>query len=723
MTVAQLKELCRESGLKVSGRKQELIDRLSEVVGKGRPTEAEEEVVEADLAPAEEDESTSTRIDSIPQIEDDGETLYLEEEEEPETALREPSFSVEEEYSDDDEVFEAEILEAVIIDDDDDLALTEEDAWGSESKPARPARRPRAKKRRATAAVGWLKRPRNAATILIVVMFITAGGWWYLQQHQPFAPTPLHYGDRMDFSISDGSLDAVGDEMVKMLRDAVEGSLDEVCGELHAQFNGNGHIFVSKGTSAELLNANDRNLIGVKRALGPYGRVHLAAEQELLYDLTATLSGNSWSRIDPDDCSSTTWNMPIEQIMMRTTSSTELTERRLLRTDTELTFKSEDSTTSMRAVSYGVSNSYDIFESLLPLLSMPLKPVELHAFFEGKELKPGMTGETDSGWAWTVGDSVQVGETWTRLVDVQHKEAEECLGHARMTLYVSEDVPWPIKQKVDIQLSKSSNKDGCGLLSQTLYEIAFPDGELKARYSLDRTSSKSGGEAIDWGADYGGRVLVGEDIPEGDERWGTQGQHLPDESQIRSFTLEEAVNCILTNPTDAPAAERALVTESGYVWRAYDNRTAATHVWNVSWVGQDDAGWVLVDSADGGSNCSIDSRGPYDDDDEPKMSRQDIPQTLTLNQTEVRIISSARYPLLSEMITDSTGLLADCQIGYHLQLPPSSELMQYLPSDQKGQVIVGGVREWDQDGQTHKVTFGMDARQARMLGWVYSAKS
>ena len=684
MTVAELKQLCRDAGLKVSGRKQELIDRLN-------PTDVSDD---ADALILDDDDSDTVTPDvqeAVPAI---AESEVLEA-----------------------EILEADILEADIL--EADILEVEEVFTPDPISPLDAA----AQVTRSTRNI--LTRPSTLA-VLVVLALLASGGYWYYTTHlDPFIAEPMTYGDRMDFSINSGSMDIEGEEMVRALDDATGGALQDVCTEMHISFAGVGHVAVTRGTSSQLIDGSDTNLIGTVKAQGPYGRTFLSIEQELEHSLSATFSGKT---LGPLDKCTTSFEQSGYAFDQTSTTWTEVTGKTLLRSDTEVTLERDDVINRNRAVSYGLPT--DSLTEYLPELLLPLKPVELHTLFGNALLKPGNTG-THDGWEWTVGDVIPTSGNLGLNVYVKHTDVEQCLGHAQMTLHVVPNSPWPVMQQVDMKIEKPRHDSPtCGALTELVLDQAFPDGALKLRYTMTRTTHSEGTGLIDWGAGYGGRPRTGDDVPTPSEAWGQEGLHMPDNASTgetsRGWMLEAGVQCIITNAAEASEAATAL-GNSGYVWMAHDERGQGAPQWNISWVDANGAGWVIVERTNIDGTCQVVTKDGYDSNDTPDFKREGIPETLSIGEVEQRLTDENRYPVLASEILTSGELRNDVSIGYRLQVPPDSgdvfDFSSLFDDFQEGGVAVTGDREWESDGFSHTLTYAIDAEHARMVGWTVSSSN
>ena len=285
MTVAELKVQLKELGLSTSGKKSELIARI---------IESTEDVMILD------------------DDEDDGD---------------EPFESI---IDDGDEILEAEVFEAEILDED----LIEEVQESSTSSTIRLDSVASEK------GPVWYKDGTTIATILVVILLSGVGGWWYLSNEASvFQTAPSRYGDNLRFNVNNGVIQVDGDEMVALLRDAISPSaLDDVCEKLRVEFSGSGSASIRDGSLADLVDPSDTNLEGAVKALDAYGRTWNAVESTLEYDLAADLSGNTWSAINQDSCSSLEWLNRNNQLNIDIKQWHEITERGLMRSETALNF-------------------------------------------------------------------------------------------------------------------------------------------------------------------------------------------------------------------------------------------------------------------------------------------------------------------------------------------------------------------------------------------------
>jgi len=226
-TVAELKAMCKENGLPINGKKAELLARLNEFYT-GESVEEESISLEEETISLEEEvvslESTSV---PLPKIQD--------------------------------EVLEAEVLDAVFVEDEEEPAFVKESAVS-------------------VTLVDQLKNPKVAA-VLLTILIASAGWYWYVSnQLQPFTADDLRYGDSMEYTLLNGELEVTG-EYVELIRDNVNvDQLNKSC-RLLMTFSGIGTTSVTEGGQSELEFEADDSLKGVVRAKGAYGLDWLTVEK------------------------------------------------------------------------------------------------------------------------------------------------------------------------------------------------------------------------------------------------------------------------------------------------------------------------------------------------------------------------------------------------------------------------------------------------------------
>ena len=666
MTVAELKVRLKELGLSTTGKKSELIARI---------------------------------LDSTEDV------LILDDDDEDEP--------VESLQHEEDEVLEAEVFEAEMLDDDEPFEeLVETTTSAIKIETLVTAKGP-----------AWYKDGTTIATILVVILLAGVGGWWYLSNEASvFQTAPSRYGDNLRFDVNDGVIQINGDEMVALLRDAVSPSaLDDVCEKLRVEFSGSGSASIRDGSLSDLVDPSDTNLEGAVKALDAFGRTWNTVETSLEYDLAADLSGNTWSAINSESCSSLEWLNRNNQLNIDVKQWHEITERGLMRSETALNFiDAEGQSYTADATTFdgiiGSDSASDLIEGIL----MPMHPVNLYDIFGLTVMEEGLTGEHE-GWGWEIGSPDTVGGQDAIQIRMHHIKIGDCLGRAEMVIWAIPNQPLPAKQMVDISIDKSQKRSGCSLLESEAIDLTFPEGSFVTQYTLEQTSFKRGDDLLDWQQFYSTRPMSSDGKPQTSSMvsWAT---HMPDNSTVRSFTLEKAITCVISD-ADAFGAAHIALNGDGYVFAAQDDRSGNSPVWNLSWVSSAEAGWVRV-TWPGGENCLNSGDAPLTGDDKPEHARNQIPQTYTLALLENRMLSSDRYPDLHSQISNNGQLRDDVQIGYALVVTEENAVsdwlddLGFLPD---GQVTTYLERTWIEGDVEHSLRVGMDCESARMGGWVLTS--
>ena len=664
MTVAELKVRLKELGLSTTGKKSELVARI---------------------------------LDSTEDV------LILDDDEDE---------SIESLQDEDDEILEAEVFEAEMLNDEplDEVVETTTSAIKMEKLVTEKG-------------PVWYKDGTTIATILVVILLAGVGGWWYLSNEASvFQTAPSRYGDNLRFDVNDGVIQINGDEMVALLRDAVSPSaLDDVCEKLQVEFSGSGSASIRDGTLSDLVDPSDTNLEGAVKALDAFGRTWNTVETSLEYDLAADLSGNTWSAINSESCSSLEWLNRNNQLNIDVKQWHEITERGLMRSETSLNFiDAEGQSYTADATTFdgiiGSDSASDLIEGIL----LPMHPVNLYDIFGLTVMEEGLTGEHE-GWGWEIGSPDTVGGQDAIQIRMHHIKIGDCLGRAEMVIWAIPDQPLPAKQMVDISIDKSQKRSGCSLLESEAIDLTFPEGSFVTQYTLEQTSFKRGDDLLDWQQFYSTRPMSSDGKPQ-TSSMVSRATHMPDNSTVRSFTIEKAVTCVISD-ADAFGAAHIALNGDGYVFAAQDDRSGNSPVWNLSWVSSAEAGWVRV-TWPGGENCLNSGDAPLTGDDKPEHARNQIPQTYTLALLENRMLSSDRYPDLHPQISNNGQLRDDVQIGYALVVTEENAVsdwlddLGFLPD---GQVTTYLERTWVEGDIEHSLRVGMDCESARMGGWVLTS--
>ncbi|MEC9394101.1 MAG: SAP domain-containing protein [Candidatus Thermoplasmatota archaeon] len=736
MKVSELRALCKEKGLLVSGKKEELISRLlgKEVTKKSPETK----VTSASLEHGKDD-----AIDRLlARFETGGAGM-------PEDEAPEPAVESEEVLEV--EVIEAEIVEAeiepeaeeeleIVLDGEEEeptlevepeiLLDDDDDPWtggvvAEEGEPALVAdeiESPDGSDASITITIPSLSSiefsPKVIGAITISALILGAIGFTiFMQQDSSFQARNLHYGDSMQFNILSSSIEVEGDDMVAIFRDAASGPLDDACGELTAEINsGTGSISIREGAPSEIIHPSDQQFSGAVSALDAFGRIHLAAEEIITHEMNFDLSGKTWR--EEGDCGNLGWVLEDNFLDMTTKTWTDIGDKQLIRTSTDLTISDEENrATNFEATTFGL----DAISGLGVVSSyvfLPLTPLDLHEFFGDASLTSGSTSEVGSEWSWSVGNEMNDNNHGLVYpISMSHSEFDSCNGHITIDLLVKSSVPWPVQQDANIVIDKNLKSSDCGLIESSLSDAAIPDGRISISFSMRATSTNSGSSAIEWLVDYTSKPGPGEDRP-GTSAQRSWGVAMPDESSLRAWNLESALECTLANYSTSGVA--TAIEQGGYVWRASTVMVDTNIQWNMSWVTEDErAGWTVVQEDNGGCSLVDDENM---DDGTVQWNRNAIPDTLTMNTLESRLLSSSRYPGLNIHINDGIGGWDDdVEYGFRLSVTEDNEIFDVIPiSLGEGAVSVYAEKSWtDDNNRNHDVVCVMDAENARLLGWYH----
>ena len=739
MKVSELRTLCKEKGLLISGKKEELISRL---LGEKIP----ESPPETKVIPSSSEQDKDDAIDRLLSRfesggEGEAEEVAVEIEPEPVEILEA-------------EVMEADIVEAEIeseAEDDLDLVLEsdeeeiipvtkkpelildeeEEDAWtggviADETEPALVASEidSDAEEASITITIPSLSSiqfsPKVIAAVTISVLILGAIVFsLFMQQDSSFQARNLHYGDSMEFNILSSSIEVEGDDMVAIFRDAASGPLDDACGELSANIaSGVGSISIRNGDPADIIHPSDKQYSGAVNALDAFGRTHLTAEKVIDHEMNIDLSGKTWR--DEGECGTVGWILDDNNLDMTTRTWTDIGDKQLIRTGTDLTIlDSENQATNLEATTFGLE-SISGLGVVSSYVFLPLTPLDLYEFFGDESLTSGTTSEAGSEWSWSVGKEINDNEHGLVYpISMSHPEFDACNGHITINMLVKSNVPWPVEQTANIVIDKNLKSSECGLIETSLSDAAIPDGRISISFKMRAMKGgiNQGSNAIDWLADYTSKPGPGEDRP-GTSAQRSWGAAMPDESTIRSWDLESALECTLANYSTSGVA--TAIEQGGYVWSASTNVLNSNIRWNMSWVTEDErAGWTVVEEDNGGCSLIDDDNM---DDGTVQWNRNAIPETLTMNLLESRLLSSSRYPGLNTHINDGTGGWDDgVEYGYRLSVTQDNEILDLIPINLgEGAVSVNVQKSWtDGNNRNHDVVCVMDAENARLLGWYH----
>ena len=739
MKVSELRSLCKEKGLLISGKKEELIarllgdkapastsenkvtssssekdkddaiDRLLSRIESGGAGEPLEEVVESAPTPAEVIEAEVIEADIVeaetePHL-DENADLFLESHEEETTPVtKQPELILDEE--------EVDSWSGGILADETEPTLVASEIDSDTEEASITITIP------SLSSIQFSPKVIAAVTISALILGAIAFTF-FMQQDSSFQARTLHYGDSMQFDILSSSIDVEGDDMVAIFRDAASGPLDDACGELSANIvSGVGSISIRNGDPANIIHPSDKQYSGAVNALDAFGRTHLTAEKVINHEMNIDLSGKTWR--DEGECGTVGWILDDNNLDMTTRAWTDIGDKQLIRTGTDLTIlNSENQATNLEATTFGLE-SISGLGVVSSYVFLPLTPLDLYEFFGDESLTSGAKSEAGSEWSWSVDKEINDNDHGLVYpISMSHPEFDDCNGHIRIDMLVKSNVPWPVEQTANIVIDKSQKSSDCGLIETSLSDAAIPDGRISISFKMRAMKGgiNQGSNAIDWLADYTSKPGPGEDRP-GTSAQRSWGAAMPDESTIRSWDLESALECTLANYSTSGVA--TAIEQGGYVWSASTNVLNSNIRWNMSWVTEDErAGWTVVEEDNGGCSLIDDDNM---DDGTVQWNRNAIPETLTMNSLESRLLSSSRYPGLNTHINDGTGGWDDgVEYGYRLSVTQDNEILDLIPINLgEGAVSVNVQKSWtDGNNRNHDVVCVMDAENARLLGWYH----
>ena len=685
-TVADLKVLLEAMGLPRSGKNSELIDRIIDSLRLDH-----QDTVQSD-------EDIESEIEEI--VEDEGFLILEEDEVESiETTSEDTSSPIEpevEEHSN--EVIEATILEAVIVD-----SSTPNPRSESRNKPKTSVSSSDRKKSNQALFLG---------TLLLVSVLVGGGYWWtWMQDQQTFAVEPARYGDSMEFTMTGGSVQVNGNDMVALLRDNTGSALEKACGDLAITMNGMSRIAYRDAPTSEIGDPTDRDNAGATETRDGYGRIHLAAERSLSYDLLADLSGRTWTT-DGSRCSSSlTWEMNANSVDISVTSWEELTEATTIRSEATIDFVTPDGERSMLQNTAFGGTGITAIDDVLPLLLQPAVPLDLRSIFGSILLEEGLTGTAD-GWDYTVEATQRVNGEILVPIKMEQPSIATCLGHAKIDLLVREATPWPVEQKIDILIDKARESSDCSWHESAALDFAVPDGQLVITYTLRESTFTAGERAIVWGDLYNSRPGAGEGIPNTQAQWDG---HMPDESTIHSFTVEEAVECLMNS--SAGNGVRSALNNDGYLYKMHHTNDGAEESWNLSWVDpESDAGWTLVRSS--GSDCTVVNDGTLAPSDAPEYNLNAVPNTLSIAEMQSRMMDPSDFLGATQILMDGGALRSDVELTSRLVVTQDTGLLDFIDDIDEGEVTFTASRSWSDGASEHSFDLIMDAERGRMVGWL-----
>lgn len=698
LTVAKLKALCILNDLPTSGKKSDLVDRLLE----SGLTNNEVGLPSAAPSPEQKKSNVEPEEDEVVLSMEDEDTLTPEvEPEREEVELPKPE----------DDVLDAEIMDAEIMVEE-APTIAEKKVVASTKTAVQPA-----------TLLDMVKRPQVAAALLTLII-LGAGGYYYINnQLEPFTADQLRYGDEMTYTVKDGTFLAT-DEFIQLVLDQLETD-EEIC-KLSLLFAGDGQLSITQGGTDQLYAEGSTDRLGAVIAKGGMGGQWLAVESIN----NNTLDSFTVKRhlTDPifNGCSST-FIRADGSAQIETKQYTELREQTTLSTQADWEVDLPDPIGRYRGttVSYGVGGLLGGLDTLAPGLAMMLQPIEVGDLLGNDLIDTGATG-SNNGWEWRViGIDEFSGNPAWKVIATHQDIRTYCLGSATMELWIEEGNPWAAKQKVDVVISSSqTSQQDCSATTQLLNDLVLPEGDLELHHIFERTSIERGQKQLDLARSYSSRPQANQLQIDDDEltSWGANDLHMPDHSDMRTHTFEQAIQCFdfFQNTSGASSA----LDDNGYIWRATGGDAPQGSVWNMSWVATDgQAGWVdfNLNGVPAESTCEVNAKGVYEDN--VAFNREAIPSTLNLSQMEQRLADTTLYGQLTGndlFFTAEGAYHQDVQTGYLVVVPGGelNSILSSLVSDADGAVSVDIARSWDgNDGWSNQLNLLADANDGRLLGW------
>jgi hypothetical protein len=723
LTVAKLKALCVLNDLSATGKKAELLVRLLEA-GVDKETlgiEVFDEKTSTFQTTADEEAPPS------PETEDDEPVMLSLEDDEtmdnvPLPAADDAGQEDDETVVEDEEVLEAEILEADLVDDDD--SDTPEDVDEQQEVPlpkasSTVASSGKRSEQDAMTLMEMVRRPQ-AVAVMFTLLLLGAGGWYYVNnQLEPFTADSLRYGDTMGYMITEGSFLA-SEEYVELVTDRLDDP-PNYC-KIRLTFQGDSTVSITEGTGAELSTQSSDDRLGAVKIRGGQGMSWLAVE---------SVNEMSFSQFDvsghypiASKCSDFTTDTTTGQADLSLTSWKELREQVVLATELDFTASLSATAYEGTAFTYGVGGIFGDLEELSPGLGMVIAPVELTDFFGNAYITKDATG-TSSGWEWRVTGSEKIGSTNMWKVTASHRDVRDfCLGYATMTMWLDAESPWAARQTVDVAISSNeASQSSCSAWQQRGVDAVLPEGELELHHTFERTTLSRGIKAIELGKTYDNRPQANDLNPDDDElvNWGVDGTHLPDNSTVRQHPLDEAMACIDEFSGVASGAVTALEND-GYVWRAVDEQNGTSTEWNLSWVDSDTtAGWLHFSVSGGGSEalaCEFIGKGTFDES--ITHNRDSIPKVLPLHDIETRLMDDQRFPDLTGPLAlyDGNGPHESTSMGYLVVVPGTGFGIDFSDLlDTSGATTVDVQRQWEDGNKDRSFSLLADASDGRLIGW------
>ena len=707
LTAAKLKALCILNDLPTSGNKTDLLQRLLD----SGLTEIELEIeITNDAVAIPQDAEAELAIQPSLSLEDED---TLTPDIEPVIDEQPPMDSVSI-LEADDQVLDAEVLDGEFV--------SLEEAVKAPKNPSKAAVKKQHSNDAAT-LFDMVKQPKIAAAF-VIVLILGAGTWYYFNnQLEPFTADKLRYGDEMTYTISGGDFMA-SDGFLDLVLDQFETD-DDIC-KLRLLFSGIGELSITNGGQSELVSQTNLDRQGAVSAKGGQGMDWLTVESVSKYDLgDLTIQRQLTSILNSDICSTSKASVTGDADFIAT-QWTELRDRASIGTSVDWNLNVED-TYQGNFMTFGVGGILGDLDTLSPGFSMLLQPVELQELLANDYIDNGASGSR-LGWDWRVLGTEKLGSTdmW-KIVATNQDVQDLCIGSASMTLLVEEGNPWATKQTVNVVISGSdSNRQGCSTTSKLLGDYVLPEGELTMSHTFQKSSLNRGSKGLEFGLSYDARPQANELSPSDSDLndWGPNGEHMPDESKLRPYSLEDAVDCLESLQSSAAGAVAAL-DDGGYIWRAIDQQYDSVTQWNLSWIATDDiAGWVTFNMSGMPSqeNCQFDKKGSYDES--VSYNRDFIPKVLNISTIEESLLDNTRFPSLTSdqgLFTNSGTYHAEARVGYLVVVPGSgiNTILANIGDAAEGACTVDISRDWTESGFNKRFNLIADATDGRIIGWNY----
>lgn len=711
LTAAKLKALCILNDLPTSGNKTDLLQRLLD----SGLTEIELEIeITNDAVAIPQDAEAELAIQPSLSLEDED---TLTPDIEPVIDEQPPMDSVSI-LEADDQVLDAEVLDGEFV--------SLEEAVKAPKNPSKAAVKKQHSNDAAT-LFDMVKQPKIAAAF-VIVLILGAGTWYYFNnQLEPFTADKLRYGDEMTYTISGGDFMA-SDGFLDLVLDQFETD-DDIC-KLRLLFSGIGELSITNGGQSELVSQTNLDRQGAVSAKGGQGMDWLTVESVSKYDLgDLTIQRQLTSILNSDICSTSKASVTGDADFIAT-QWTELRDRASIGTSVDWNLNVED-TYQGNFMTFGVGGILGDLDTLSPGFSMLLQPVELQELLANDYIDNGASGSR-LGWDWRVLGTEKLGSTdmW-KIVATNQDVQDLCIGSASMTLLVEEGNPWATKQTVNVVISGSdSNRQGCSTTSKLLGDYVLPEGELTMSHTFQKSSLNRGSKGLEFGLSYDARPQANELSPSDSDLndWGPNGEHMPDESKLRPYSLEDAVDCLEYLQSSAAGAVAAL-DDGGYIWRAIDQQYDSVTQWNLSWIATDDiAGWVTFNMSGMPSqeNCQFDKKGSYDES--VSYNRDFIPKVLNISTIEESLLDNTRFPSLTSdqgLFTNSGTYHAEARVGYLVVVPGSgiNTILANIGDAAEGACTVDISRDWTESGFNKRFNLIADATDGRIIGWNYVMSS